>query len=53
MKSKRRHELKQNVLDAELGQIITFLKKRGTYLAWGVLLIGNLIPRDRAWVARG
>ena len=43
MKSKRRHELKQNVLDAELGQIITFLKKRGTYLAWGVLIIAMIV----------
>jgi len=43
MKSKRRHELQQNVLDAELGQIISFLKKRGTYLAWGVLIIAMIV----------
>jgi len=43
MKSKRRHELKQNVLDAELGQIINFFKKRGTYFAWGVLIIAMIV----------
>ena len=43
MKSKRRHELKQNVLDAELGQIVGFLKKRGTYLAWGLLIIAMIV----------
>jgi len=39
MKSQRRHELQQNVLDAELGALIGFFKKRGTYILWGVLLV--------------
>ena len=37
MKSRRRHELKQNVLDAELGKVVEFFRRRGTYVAWGVL----------------
>lgn len=39
MKSKRRHDLKQNVLNAELSKGIEFLKRRGTLIAWGVLLL--------------
>lgn len=39
MKSQRRHELKQNVLDTELGQVINFLKRRATILTWGLLVV--------------
>ena len=37
MKSRRRRDLKQNVLDAELGKVVDFFRRRGTYVAWGVL----------------
>jgi len=39
MKSKRRHELQRNVLDAELGKVIAFIKRRGTLLAGGLLIV--------------
>lgn len=39
MKAKRRHELQHNVLDGELGKIVAFLKRRGTHLAWGALIV--------------
>ena len=39
MKSKRRHDLKQNVLGTEITKGIAFLKRRGTLIAWGLLLI--------------
>jgi hypothetical protein len=39
MKSQRRHDLKQNVLGTEISKGINFLKRRGTLIAWGVLLI--------------
>jgi hypothetical protein len=39
MKSKRRHELKQNTLDAELGKALAWLKVNGTKLALGLLVI--------------
>jgi len=51
MKSRRRHDLKQNVLDAELGRLVAFFKKRGTYIVWGVLaaaLVALII-----WYTRG
>jgi hypothetical protein len=38
MKSRRRHELQENVLAAEIGKIAEFLKKRGSHLATGVLI---------------
>ena len=42
MKSKRRHELQQNVLDAELAKGVTFFKSHLTHIGW-VLVIGALI----------
>ncbi|MDY6913765.1 MAG: hypothetical protein SVT52_04840 [Planctomycetota bacterium] len=38
MKSKRRHELKQNVLDLELAKGMTFLRQRGWQLGWAVII---------------
>lgn len=38
MKSQRRHELKENVLGSELGKTVEFLKKRGSWIAWGILI---------------
>ncbi len=38
MKSRRRHELQENVLALEIGKVAEFLKKRGSHLATGVLL---------------
>jgi len=38
MKSRRRHELQENVLAAEIGKVAEFLKQRGSHLATGVLL---------------
>lgn len=43
MKSTRRHDLKQNVLAAELARGVQFFKKRGTYIAWGVLIAALII----------
>jgi len=51
MKAKRRHELQQNVLDAELGKVIDFFKRRGTTILWGVgiaaliVLVGVYVHR--------
>ena len=42
MKSRRRHELQQNVLDAELGKTIEFFKKHGSKI-FGLLLVAALI----------
>ena len=39
MKSKRRHELQHNVLDAELGKVIGFLQTRGIHLVLGILAV--------------
>lgn len=39
MKSKRRHELQHNVLDAELATIIGFFRKRGRYFLVGALAV--------------
>jgi hypothetical protein len=38
MKAQRRHELQQNVLDAELARGIEFVRQRRTYIIWGVVL---------------
>jgi len=43
MKSQRRHELQQNVLDEELGKGIAFLKRWGFHLAMGVVVVVVLI----------
>ncbi len=43
MKSQRRHELQQNVLDEELGKGIAFLKRWGFHLAMGVVVVIVLI----------
>ena len=52
MKSRRRHELKQNVLGAELGKVIKFLKKRGSLIAWGILA-ASLITLIAVWSYKG
>lgn len=38
MKARRRHELQQNVLDAELGRVVQFFRKYGTYMVWGAVI---------------
>ena len=38
MKSQRRHELQQNVLDAELAKGVDFIRRRRTFIVWGVVL---------------
>lgn len=45
MKSQRRHELKQNVLDSELGKIADFFRRRGNTIAWiaMIVLLGGLV----------
>jgi len=43
MKSKRRHELQQNVLDAELGRVIDFLKRRGGQIFWGIVAAAAVV----------
>ena len=43
MKSKRRHELKQNVLDLELARGMSFLKKRGGQLLWAVAIAALVV----------
>jgi len=43
MKSKRRHELQHNVLDAELGRIIDFLKRRGGQILWAIIAAAAII----------
>lgn len=35
MKSRRRHELQDNVLRKELGMAVEFFRKYGTYIVWG------------------
>jgi len=39
MKSQRRHELQQNVLDAELAKSVAFLKTHGPRILWTVLIV--------------
>jgi hypothetical protein len=39
MKAQRRHELQQNVLDAELGRGVEFLRQRRTLIIWSVVLV--------------
>ena len=48
MKSQRRHELQQNVLDAELAKIVQFFRKHGTRIAWGAL-VAALIALGAVW----
>ncbi len=43
MKAKRRHELHENVLGVELAQAVDFLKKRGTLIAWGALIVALVV----------
>ena len=38
MKSKRRHELQHNTLDAELAKLLAFVKKRGSVIFWVVMI---------------
>ena len=43
MKAKRRHELQQNVLDAELGKAMGFFKRHGTPITWGAFILGLVV----------
>jgi len=43
MKARRRHELKENVLAAELGKTVEFFRKWGTYIAWGALIAALIV----------
>jgi len=43
MKAKRRHELQENVLAGELGKVVEFLKKRGSHIATGALVLALAI----------
>jgi len=43
MKAKRRHELHQNALDAELHKIIGFFKRYGTWIGWGALIVALVV----------
>ena len=43
MKAKRRHELQENVLSSELAQVVGFFKKRGSAIAWGVLIAALIV----------
>lgn len=43
MKAKRRHELQENVLSSELAQIVGFFRKRGSAIAWGVLIAALIV----------
>ena len=43
MKAKRRHELQENVLSSELAQIVAFFRKRGSAIAWGVLIAALIV----------
>jgi predicted negative regulator of RcsB-dependent stress response len=43
MKSRRRHELEHNVLDAELAKIIAFFRRRGFFLACCVLVVAIVV----------
>jgi len=51
MKAQRRHDLRQNVLDAELGKLVGFFRRRGTYILWGV--VGAALVLMVAWYAHG
>jgi len=48
MKSQRRHELRQNVLDAELAKTVQFFRKHGTRMAWGAL-VAALVALGIVW----
>jgi predicted negative regulator of RcsB-dependent stress response len=39
MKAQRRHDLRENLLASEIGKVADFLKKNGSYLATGVLVV--------------
>jgi len=43
MKTRRRHELKQNVLDAELGRFVSFFKRHGSRIMWAALIASLLV----------
>ncbi len=43
MKSTRRHELHENVLGVELGKTVDFLKKHGTKILWGCMLVATVL----------
>lgn len=39
MKAKRRHELQQNTLDAELGKGVDWIKNHGARVLWGIVAV--------------
>ncbi len=43
MKSERRHELQQNALRNELLKTWDFIRAKGNYIAWGVLIVAVVI----------
>lgn len=43
MKAQRRHDLRENLLALEIGKVADFLKKNGSYIATGVLVIAVVI----------
>ena len=43
MKARRRHQLQENVLAIELGKIAEFLRRRGSYLATGLLIAAVIV----------
>lgn len=43
MKARRRHELQQNVLDAELARVVEFFRKYGTYMVWGGVIVALVL----------
>jgi len=49
MKSQRRHELQKNVLNVELAKIMEFLKAKGNYLSWGLLIVAVIVLAGVLW----
>ena len=39
MKSRRRHELQENVLGSEITKVVAFFRRRGNVIAWGALVL--------------
>ena len=52
MKSTRRHELQQNVLDAELGKTVEFFRKYGTRILWAVIVLGGVALAVTMYVSK-
>ena len=43
MKTERRHDLKHNALDSELGKIVEFFRVHGNRLFWGVMIGATVV----------